>query len=524
MAINLNNPYGMVGIQPNIGTITPPPTPAPTIPGFTGFGDRLATIGGFGDDPDELKTQEELAKMTQAQIDQYTKQRKGARRSGVSEALIQFGEALQGKPATENALKRKQALQNMEMQKQYQAEYQAAIQAAEQTNPAQARLLRSLGLPGFVNLQQKRAEQMFLGSDKPGASKRLSVFDPKTGKPIATILETDFKGIDEAAAKGYIVAPLSAPQGPGEDKSTEFERIMADYNKLIGIPKENQTDLDKSNIAIYENKLFGNPNVIPLFNSEGIVVESITTRDLQKNPGIIKEKEKAGLFTIGQKPSISVKGKQSTFAKVQDNYLGAKKQLDTINDLANIIEQNKDAFTMAGGLANFVNTAKYQVQSVERLANLTKLKTSSPEEYKKLDNMLDSEYGNILDGISENRAVAKSIFLRLAYGTAKEIDPSGRLSDNDVKIAMDIVGNLGANWKSNLATLENLSKTTSREYMDVYNIRVKDIENDQERLQADQYGTLPQFLDGMDWRQTGATTSTPASSTAIENLLNKYGG
>ena len=117
MAINLNNPYGMVGIQPEIGTITPPPTPAPTIPGFTGFGDRLATIGGFGDDPNELKTQEELAKMTQAQIDEYTKQRKMARRSGVSEALIQFGEALQGKPAVENAMNRKQALQNMEMQK-----------------------------------------------------------------------------------------------------------------------------------------------------------------------------------------------------------------------------------------------------------------------------------------------------------------------------------------------------------------------------------------------------------------------
>ena len=164
MAINLNNPYGMVGIQPEIGTITPPPTPASTIPGFTSFGDRLATIGGFGDDPNELKTQEELAKMTQAQIDEYTKQRKMARRSGVSEALIQFGEALQGKPAAENAMKRKQALQNMEMQKQYQAEYQSAIQAAEKTNPAQARLLRSLTLPGYVSLQQKRAEQMLLGS------------------------------------------------------------------------------------------------------------------------------------------------------------------------------------------------------------------------------------------------------------------------------------------------------------------------------------------------------------------------
>jgi hypothetical protein len=166
MAINLDNPYGMVGIQPKIGTITPPPTPAPTIPGFTSFGDRLATIGGFGDDPNELKTQEELAKMTQAQIDEYTKKRKMARRSGVSEALIQFGEALQGKPASANALARQQARQQAEMQKKYQAEYQAAIQAAEKTNPAQAILLRSLGLPGFVDLQQKRAEQMLLGGGK----------------------------------------------------------------------------------------------------------------------------------------------------------------------------------------------------------------------------------------------------------------------------------------------------------------------------------------------------------------------
>jgi len=198
MAINLNNPYGMVGIQPEIGTITPPPTPAPTIPGFTGFGDRLATIGGFGDDPNELKTQEELAKMTQAQIDEYTKQRKMARRSGVSEALIQFGQALQGKPATENALKRKQALQNMEMQKQYQAEYQSAIQTAEQTNPSQARLLRSLGLPGFVSLQQKRAEQMFLGGGERKIIKAADGYNyyEDTGKRVLPDIEKDKMSYD----------------------------------------------------------------------------------------------------------------------------------------------------------------------------------------------------------------------------------------------------------------------------------------------------------------------------------------
>jgi hypothetical protein len=198
MAINLNNPYGMVGIQPEIGTITPPPTPASTIPGFTSFGDRLATIGGFGDDPNELKTQEELAKMTQAQIDEYTKQRKMARRSGVSEALIQFGEALQGKPAAENAMKRKQALQNMEMQKQYQAEYQSAIQAAEKTNPAQARLLRSLTLPGYVSLQQKRAEQMLLGSGDRKIIKAADGYNyyADTGKRVLPDIEKDKMSYD----------------------------------------------------------------------------------------------------------------------------------------------------------------------------------------------------------------------------------------------------------------------------------------------------------------------------------------
>lgn len=464
---------------------------------YSKFGNFLARGGG-----QPTPTPELLATATPEQLASYDIQRKTARNKGLGEMLLLMGDAFQGRDISGRAAQRRASRQPKERKIVKGADGYNYYETGERVLPGIEKLNNSLG-----------------------SSKRLSVFDPKNpNQPPKSLLETDYKGIADAEAKGLIVTSLAGFQGAGEDKSTEFERIQKSYNRVVAIPKEDRTEADKLNISIYEQKLFGNPGVIPLFNSDGMVVESITTRDLQLNKNIIKEKQEAGLYTIGEKPEVPVKGKQSTFIKVQDNYLGAKKQLDTINDLANIIEQNKDAFTMAGGLANFVNTAKYQVQSVERLANLTKLKTSSPEKYKKLNNMLDSEYGSILDGISENRAVAKSIFLRLAYGTAKEIDPSGRLSDNDVKIAMDIVGNLGANWKSNLATLENLSKTTSREYMDVYNIRVKDIEDDQERLRADQYGTLPQFLDGMDWRQTGATTSTPASSTAIENLLNKYGG
>ena len=306
-----------------------------------------------------------------------------------------------------------------------------------------------------------------------------------------------------------------------EDKTdmTEAERTQAAYNKLMDIPVEGRSEKDKRNIAIYENRLFGQPRVIPFYDSQGNVVESITSRDLITNPNIIKEKEQQGLFTVGQSPSTTPTGAKSVMTLVRDDYLGAKSQIDTINDLASIVEQNKDAFTLAGGLANLVNSTKYQVQSAERLANLDKLQQNK-KEFTELDNLLDSKYGDILDKISQDRAVAKSIFLRLAYGTAKEIDPSGRLSDNDVKIAMDIIGNLGANWKANLATLESLANRTQREYADKYKVRIGRV-GDEDLQEANKYETIPQFLGGRDWRQSMPTigTQTPPN---IQSLLNKY--
>lgn len=306
-----------------------------------------------------------------------------------------------------------------------------------------------------------------------------------------------------------------------QDKTdmTETERMQAAYNKLMNIPVEGRSAEDKRNIAIYENKLFGQPRVIPFYDSQGNVVESITSRDLIANPNIIKEKEEQGLFTVGQSPSTTPTGAKSVMTLVRDDYLGAKSQIDTINDLASIVEQNKDAFTLAGGLANLVNSTKYQIQSAERLANLDKLQQNE-KEFTELDNLLDSKYGDVLDKISQNRAVAKSIFLRLAYGTAKEIDPSGRLSDNDVKIAMDIIGNLGPNWKANLATLESLANRTQREYADKYKVRIGRV-GDEDLQEANKYEAIPQFLGGRDWRQSMPTigTQTPPN---IQSLLNKY--
>ena len=512
MAINLNLPT-MMGtpytteadkLISDIRSFQAPniPTPPPTIPKLTGFGDKLARIGGFGDEPGELKTKEELEKMTQAEIDAYVRQRKQARRLGASEALIQFGEALQGKPAAQNALAREQARKNIELQNQYQKDYENAIRIAEQTNPQQARLLRSLGLPGYINLQQKRAEQMLLG----GGERKI---------------KEDYKGIPRYVDTGERVFPGVEIL---EDKTdmTETERMQAAYNKLMNIPVEGRSAEDNRNIAVYERQLFGQPRVISFFDSEGNVVpeESITSIDLSLNPNILKEKADLGLSTVGQSPSITPKGAKSVMTLVRDDYLGAKSQIDTINDLASIIEQNKDAFTLAGGLANFVNSAKYQVQSAERLGNLAKLQQNE-KEFTELNNLLDSKYGDILDKISQDRAVAKSIFLRLAYGTAKEIDPSGRLSDNDVKIAMDIIGNLGPNWKANLATLESLANRTQREYADKYKVRIGRV-GDEDLQEANKYETIPQFLGGRDWRQSMPTVGTQTSSN-IEALILKYG-
>jgi len=414
-------------------------------------------------------------------------------------------------------------------------------EAARRRQEGLAALQRSLGrssaiLSGdprrvqFAEQQMQRAEQdkllQQLAQD-PRYAEQIKLLRAGLDPRLAAGTSVERKIIKGADGYNYYVNPDGSFERvlPGieipEDKTdmTEAERTQAAYNKLMEIPVEGRSETDKRNIAIYENRLFGQPRVIPFYDSQGNVVESITSRDLITNPNIIKEKEEQGLFTVGQSPSTKPTGAKSVMTLVRDDYLGAKSQIDTINDLASIIEQNKDAFTLAGGLANFVNSTKYQIQSAERLANLDKLQQNQ-KEFTKLDNMLDSKYGDILDKISQDRAVAKSIFLRLAYGTAKEIDPSGRLSDNDVKIAMDIIGNLGPNWKANLSTLENLANRTQREYADKYKIRINRV-GDEDLQEANKYETIPQFLGGRDWRQSMPTigTQTPPN---IQSLLNKY--
>jgi len=324
-------------------------------------------------------------------------------------------------------------------------------------------------------------------------------------------------GINYYADTGERVLPGVVSEE--EDDSTEFERTSNRYLELSNKPTLDASEAREK--VVLETKIFGKASPIPVFDAQGRPVTSVSSVEYIKNPNILKELEKEGYFTVGEKPSGGFKGRLTTNQQLQSNWLDTNKQLNTINDLANIIFENKDAFTIAGGLASLVNNAKYQVQSAGRLSALSNYQKNNPEGFKKLDNLLDNKYGDKLDKISGDRAVAKSIFLKLAYGTAKEIDPSGRLSDNDVKIAMEIIGQLGANYKSNLKVLENLHNTTIRDYDNFYNQKFREIEDQEKKEEAEQnYKNLPKFLGGLQWDQT--TDSKKTTDMTDDELLEFY--
>ena len=138
-------------VVPNLPPLVTPPV---NVPKYTQFGNKLATLGGFGDQQGELLTQNELSKMNQDQIDAYNSQRKKARTQGIGELLMRFGDALQGKNATQLAYGRQQ----VKDQAQVKLAYEQAIKIAEASGDfRKANLLRSLGLAGYQELQQERA-------------------------------------------------------------------------------------------------------------------------------------------------------------------------------------------------------------------------------------------------------------------------------------------------------------------------------------------------------------------------------
>ncbi len=321
---------------------------------------------------------------------------------------------------------------------------------------------------------------------------------------------------------------------PNKKDQTEFQINSSRLLELDAIDPLKLSSTQAKEKNILEQKIYGKSEPIPFYNSEGLNVATVDSVDYAKDPkAVLEDMESRGLYTVGAKPSVIPKGIKTPLGTIQENYLEAKKQLDVINDLANILVTNPDAFTVSGGLADLFNTAKYQAESALTMADFENFKATDPKEFQRIDNLLDTKYSKELDKISGDRAIAKSIFYKLAYVTAKDLDPSGRLSDNDLKAAMEVIGKLGANVNATVANLENVYNTKTREYADVYNIRIDSVTDNQELEKAAKYKNLKSFLGGRDWRNAGVTapsTTTPPSVTSTtplsplaQSLLEKYG-
>lgn len=132
MASALEDYMKRMGIGSNttgsLGLSAPPP---PEIPKFTALGDRLAARGGFGDQPGELKTIDELKKLSPQEIEKYKKDRAKARNLGIRESLVAFGESLQGQPGYQNLLERQKARQLIDQNALAKQKFYEAYAAAD---------------------------------------------------------------------------------------------------------------------------------------------------------------------------------------------------------------------------------------------------------------------------------------------------------------------------------------------------------------------------------------------------------
>ena len=326
----------------------------------------------------------------------------------------------------------------------------------------------------------------------------------------------DMYNLAGADALSPIVSGIASSYKPTTDKS-EFERNSQRLLYIDSLDPSTLSETQAREKNILEQKVFGKSEPIPFYNSEGLNVETIDSVQYQKDPKrILDEMESRGLYTVGAKPSLIPKGIKTPIGTIQENYLEAKKQLDIVNDLGSILVQNPDAFTVSGGFADLFNTAKYQAESALTMANFENFKATDPEEFQRIDNLLDTKYSKELNKISEDRAIAKSIFYKLAYVTAKDLDPSGRLSDNDLKAAMEVIGKLGANVNATVANLENVYNTKIREYEDVYNIRIDSVTDEQQLIKAAKYKNLKPFLGGRDWRNASARAPVTSQGSQLK--------
>jgi hypothetical protein len=345
----------------------------------------------------DVLPQEQLSGMTQQQIDQYEAERKKARGAGISETLMRVGQAFAGKDASGLALQREQARQQAEMQ----SELNAAI---DQMNiPESQRILFKLLPP------DQQLEALY-----PSAKQVSSVSERSRDR----LMELN--------------------NNPNRNPEQEYE------------------------MNLLKTEVYGKKQVIPFFDSNGNPLPQIITNwDLNDNPELLNNLVQKGFATVGTNPSVAFNAPITANDEIPQKWQDTKNTLDLINKLSVVLDEGRDSPTVAGAIADLVNTGIYQVKAANKLLSFQE---NYPKEYSEKVNYIQNKHGSVLNKISADRGIATSTVMRLAYALAKQQDPGGRLSDKDIDAAIEVIGGSGANVEKRLSVLGSLYNSLTGEY------------------------------------------------------------
>ena len=364
-----------------------------------------------------------------------------------------------------------------------------ALSAQQDEAAKQERLLQELGKdPRYAEqiklLKAGLDPRLATGTTKAGSSKRLSVFDPKTGQPVATVLESDIQGIAQAEARGYIVAPLTGPKDRDKDETTEFERNITELTKLKNIPEQQRTDTDRRNIKIYENKLLKTaaPKIYQIVGPDRTGIGLGTYDEF-------KQGQASGTYPLGStivniptdtqappsKQSQVFSAENKPFA---DRWQATSTLLDNLQNYTNELDKMDEAALTGTGAG-----AKFATSVIQNTKGFLKLASADTKSYYN-DQVANDTYTTVegnnfmerLNKVSDQFGVNESQVRDLAYLFAAARGQEGRgLSDKDYENALLIVSG-GVGKRGKIAVIESVYNRLGGEVSKTVDNRVKTLE------------------------------------------------
>ena len=418
MAFDFTNPYGMVTGQPNIGPITPQMPQPPQTPNPMG----------------------------------------GGKNDKLSLMLYALGGALKG---DKNFVQSTMQLQQMQEGKRKQEEQNKLWEKFKTEHSIDPKVA---DLGDMMNPNQ-RLELMMktIGGGKTGSSKRLSVFDPKTRQPVATILESDFAGIAQAEAKGYIVAPLSGPSTSSAVSSERFGVYDSNTNELIGSVLKTNTkaiaEFEKNGKIIGQlrspSKTSSQVELYQLVDKDNNFIKNITETDFVKGLTDKTLPEGAKLTSI---PT----GTQA--APTPEKGLG---EIKGWNDDDGLLERAKGFNGLVSSGNRIIENLYKNPGSVLITGDISQVFSQMSEEMsamgylidpKKKDSFVNKATSNVRNqfrDLAASTSITESQLLDFAYQIAKVRGQEGRgLSDQDFKNFQKIIS-AGRTADQKIAALTN---------------------------------------------------------------------